>query len=75
LGDCEDPEERIHLRDRKIMGLLGLSEGKVISARGIFKLAERNISPEKLIEICSQCNWLSESSCAKNITKDFWFMD
>ena len=75
LGDFENPEERVHLRDIEVMELLGLSEGQVISVSSIFKLAERNISPEKLIEICSHCYWLSVSSCAENISKDFWFMD
>jgi hypothetical protein len=75
LGNCGNPEERIHLRDKEVMDLLGLSEGQIISVHDAFKLAESRISPEKLIEICSQCDWLSRSSCAENISKDFWSLD
>ena len=75
LGDFDNSEERIHLRDKEVMDLLGLSEGQIIPVSDAFKLAESRISPEKLIEICSQCDWLSRSSCAENISKDLWFID
>lgn len=59
--------DHVFLMDRKVIAQLGLIEGAVYSKSHLLELTAKEIAPDDLDYLCSNCSWLKYGVCKEGI--------
>ncbi len=71
---CEDDAKVLHY-DQKVLELFQLEVGKVYRYQDLIRQIDDAMTPEKMNEICGNCNWFQSSACLPNMLSHRYVLD
>ncbi|MGI1692039.1 DUF1284 domain-containing protein [Thermoanaerobacter uzonensis] len=70
-GECTEEEYpgSVKGKDRAVLEILGIGVGEVVRYKDVVDKIKENMTEEKMMNICKDCEWFSLGYCLEGIRK------
>ncbi|MDO4522768.1 MAG: DUF1284 domain-containing protein [Eubacteriales bacterium] len=66
---CRDEDNHVEIKDRRLVGVLGLDQPAIYSWRELLEIALREMTEERFLASCGNCEWFRQGLCCYSAWK------